>query len=161
VALDSSSGARRLPNWRSLLRTWADEQIGRPFVWGETDCCALTRGALSVMFGFDVVARQLGELRWTRSVEAYRVFHRLGGDINRVFAGFGAEERMFARSTRAGDLIVVPSDERVGRFCVLVSVDGINECLLSTRDAGVIAAPLAAVTGGDARVWSLWGVRGS
>ena len=36
-------------NWERQLIEWADRQVGRPFAWGQTDCCALAHGALALL----------------------------------------------------------------------------------------------------------------
>lgn len=45
---------RRVHNWDVLAVIWATEQIGKPFVWGETDCGSLTQAMLEVMYGEDL-----------------------------------------------------------------------------------------------------------
>lgn len=43
----------RIAGWEAELTCWATRTIGRPFVWGESDCAILCAEAFDVMTGQD------------------------------------------------------------------------------------------------------------
>jgi hypothetical protein len=42
---------RRVRNWDVQVTHWAIAQVGKPFVWGETDCVSLLRGLMRCLYG--------------------------------------------------------------------------------------------------------------
>jgi len=45
----------RVDFWDRQLTLWARDQVGKPFSWGSTDCAALVRAALHVMYGREML----------------------------------------------------------------------------------------------------------
>lgn len=95
--------ARRL-NWQVDLEYWSREQLGRPFVWGETDCHALVTRAYAVIYGACPLAPT-----WTTRREAVRL--RDAG-----WVGEDGLRRLGARSlhgevgyAQPGDVILEPT----------------------------------------------------
>ena len=71
----------RVENWNGKLIDWASKQIGKPFIWGETDCGTLIRQGLQVITGIDVFT----PLAWWQTEQRAREsWDALGG----IHAGF-------------------------------------------------------------------------
>lgn len=128
---------------------WAATQRGRPRIWGETDCGALARAALTEMFGEDVFPALP---HWTSPRAALAVLEMIGS-VEQLLQAAGAVPTTLP-FLRAGDIVIIPDEEeRVGRAGVFVCVDG-QEGLGGGPDGvlwGRVQEP-------DARVYSLWEV---
>lgn len=123
---------RRL-DWRSALQAWAREQVGKPFVWGQTDCGSLARDALQIMFGRDVVPGLPRYQSWGEAVAAKDQIVL----FSLLFEGLGAQASAPA-FMRAGDVVVaIEPGEDVGRESLMICLDG-RKCLASTRLGVVI-----------------------
>lgn len=139
----------RQRDWRAQLHRWARQQLGAPFVWGETDCASLARQALTVMFGEDL----LPELpRWSTAREAVAVLAQHGAGVGLLVA-LGAQEVSLS-FIRAGDIVVTEEvEETVGHAAYMVCLDRL-QCITSTTDGvGVLNAEP------PCRVFSLWEVQ--
>lgn len=139
----------RVPDWSAALVRWARSCVGRPYVWGETDCGTLGREALRVLFGSDVLPGVSG---WSTTRDAVHTAANLGTP-SAVLTALGAEVQsaMFAR---AGDLVIVPEPAVPGGEAVCVVIDG-KLALHSTHDCGVVLDPIPT----DGMAYSLWTVR--
>jgi len=120
--------------------------VGRPLIWGETDCASLARASLRICFGEEV----LGELPvWHTKRGALRTLKL--HDPSAVLEKLGAERRGMGFA-RGGDIVVLPPDPS-GGVSLGVWVDG--GCLMVSEEDGVrmIRAPDVSSEG---VVYSLW-----
>src|SRR3970040_964587 len=96
---------RRL-DWRSRLHAWGTAQVGKPFVWGETDCGSLSRKALEMMFGVDIMPVLPVYNSWSEAVVAKHQVARFGSFLTKLGALEGEPAFM-----RAGDIVVAPEPD--------------------------------------------------
>lgn len=127
----------RPANWDVALATWAGDQLGRPFVWGETDCVTLCFAGLERVAGHAVVAVP----KYTTEAEA-RQLVPFGGRLGQQMAILGYQvQPTFAQS---GDVVVLPASD--GEFSDgLGLVVGTNQVLVADLEEGVRTHRLAAV----------------
>lgn len=91
---------RRGLNWSDDLVRWARDEIGKPYVWGETDCGSLLRRGLAIVYG-----QEIGEVPAYDSLSsAYRVSEAIGG-LRAVLHRLGAEPIGLKFAT-TGDVIL-------------------------------------------------------
>jgi hypothetical protein len=138
----------RQQDWSSRLQKWAAAQQSRPFIWGETDCCALARAALIEMFG-SFLAVHLP--RWD-NLRGARVILQVRGSVGEILEQLGAE-RTSLPFMRVGDIVVCSEPlEDAGGVAAMVCING-QQCLAGTREGVVMMIPPA-----DSVVYSLWEV---
>lgn len=96
---------QRLNNWDLLAVEWAMSQIGRPFLWGETDCASLVRGMLLAMYGEE----PFGDTPPYRDhLEALEIIRSRGSVLEHlVRIGATPHALPFAQT---GDVCVAPGD---------------------------------------------------
>ncbi len=141
---------RRRVDWRSRLLCWSALQVGRPFVWGQTDCATLGRSALTEIFGVDVMPWLP---TWHSAREAVQVVQTYG-PVESILEKLGACG-VSSAFMRAGDLVVMREpEEEIGRVAIMVCIDG-RECIVS-RHTGVVLERLPLLVEG-AQAYSLWG----
>lgn len=92
----------RVNNYNRLLVEWADRQLGKPYVWGKTDCGTIAREGLAVMLGQDPFP---GLPSWNSEAEMRSVWGVLGGS-DAGFVHFGAK-RIEPNYAQTGDVILV------------------------------------------------------
>lgn len=139
---------RRL-DWRSRILAWSQAQVGKPLVWGQTDCAALARTAIVQMFG--EAAEEILP-RWKTAREALTILQERGS-IGTILEELGAD-KLSVPFLRAGDLVVSSEpEEAVGGQSVMVCIDR-TQCLAGTSHGVVMTAP-----GTNAVVYSLWELR--
>jgi hypothetical protein len=126
----------RIRNWDVELAIWAAQQIGKPFVWGETDCGALVRVAHRVMYNEDLWP-QLPPYR--SRFGALRVLAR-GSVRERLLASGATEYRLpFAQS---GDVVIYEGDTSATGCCLVVVAD---KALVTEEGAVISTVPLFGV----------------
>jgi len=140
----------RVRDWRTRLIAWSAEQVGKPFVWGETDCASLVRAALMECFGKDVT----GVPTWRSKRGAANVLKKY--PPLEVLGWLGAEKRTVAFA-RAGDVVSLPDTDTLGDVALGVWIDG--ACLVSTQKGGVQLVPAAQIPR-DCATYSLWEIHG-
>jgi hypothetical protein len=101
----------RVPNWNVRLVELANEVLGKPFVWGETDCASVARRAVAVMYEDDPVAQHI-KVTYTTKVGAARAFKKIGSMIDILLAAGAKEVR--PDLTQDGDIMVFPKNENAG-----------------------------------------------
>lgn len=138
----------RLRDWRRRLTTWASQQVGLPFVWGETDCASLVRSALTEMYGADVFPHLP---KWTTAREALAVL-QAHGSVEAILLNAGAE-LVTMPFIRAGDIVVLPDQE--DRVSCIVCVDGLA-CITASSRQGVIQIPRPPVVDNPRCVYTVW-----
>ena len=138
----------RWPDWEAALVRYADEQVGRPFTYGETDCGALVVGALAVMYTEPPLPRpRYGNLR-----QALHIVAGLSGGVAGVLTHAGARS-LTTQYAQAGDVVVWPDKgERVPCLGVLVSV---GQVLTSDEKAGPHIMNVRDEGLADATLWRL------
>ena len=140
----------RVRNWRTRLIAWSTAQVGRPFVWGETDCAALVRAALTECFDRDVVPEVPS---WHSKKEALRVLR--AHDPVKTLEALGAT-RTTIGFARGGDIVSMRAEaDEVGGVALGVWVDGF--CLVPSVKHGVTRVNAISMPR-DAVVLSLWEV---
>lgn len=127
---------QRIVNWDVKLVEYALSLQGQPFVWGQTDCASIVRGAMRAMYGEDLWSEGYD---YTSLLEAKRLLEVSGG-VAMQLSLLGAEEvpRGFLQQ---GDVVVgEPLDEDFAdNVFVMVS----DQLLSATLEEGVVMRPLA------------------
>ncbi|MCX0428913.1 DUF6950 family protein [Aeromonas veronii] len=102
----------RHPDWQVRLLMHIEAAIGRPFVWGESDCCLFTADACIAVAGVDPAAVYRG--RYTTEIGARRVLLKEHGSI--AGALDACFERIPVSLAQRGDAVVFdgPSGETAG-----------------------------------------------
>lgn len=133
---------RRVPNWDVKATNWATAQLGKPFVWGETDCCSLLRQMWEEMYG-----EPLMPLLY-QSLAAALVFSESVGGVRQVLHNLGCTPLDVIPRANTGDvLIAAPRDDEP--FDAVMPV--ITDQFLFTEPTGLVqllpldAAPLDAL----------------
>lgn len=112
-----------------MLTRWADKEVGKPFIWGETDCGSLTRRAHVAMFGRDVFPIP----HWSSKREASSVLRKYGG-VEDILKKQAVEDPQGLGFVQAGDVVVTSaSKEVIGRRSLYVCLDG-RRCLAANRE---------------------------
>ncbi|MEW7867465.1 DUF6950 family protein [Aeromonas diversa] len=73
---------QRHPDWQARLLSHIEAAMGRPFVWGQSDCCLFTADACAAVSGVDPAADYRG--RYTTEIGARRVLLKQHGSIAAV-----------------------------------------------------------------------------
>ena len=129
------SPMNRQPDWESRLATFITREMHQAFVWGETDCTALTLNAIDVMC-MTLVKRYY--VRWHTHLTAMRATRDLS--FKKEFSDGGLWQEVDGlEDLQAGDVIVVSHPdviawERVG----FVGIGG-STFISSDLDVGVHA----------------------
>jgi hypothetical protein len=139
---------RRVRNWDVLLTEWAIEQIGRPFLWGQTDCMSLVRRAAAVLYGgVDPFTERVP--RWSDAATAAAVGQICGGP-ERALEYVGAVAVGW-RYAQTGDVWVRPPEDGGWGYAAGVVVSG--HLLRAIEDGEVAWSPLE--DPGTGVVWRL------
>jgi len=132
---------RRRAGWEFSLVEYAMAQRGRPFVWGDTDCFSLARGALEVVYESDPLA----------DVGAYGSASEAGAVLRAV--GHPADALRERGATlvplgmaQQGDLLLMPGDDGTGHPRFAVVVDGRGHVLTSSVGKGAEMVLIAWMT---------------
>ncbi|WP_418884763.1 DUF6950 family protein [Aeromonas dhakensis] len=88
--------------WQARLLTHIEAAMGRPFVWGEADCCLFTADACIAVAGVDPAASYRG--RYKTELGAYRVLRKEHGSI--AAALDACFERIPFSLAQRGDVVV-------------------------------------------------------
>lgn len=136
---------KRVPNWDVALHFWAAEVVGKPYVWGSTDCGSLVRSALVAMYGQDVTG-----IEYATKAEALRVHAETGG-VEAVLRGIGATD-VDIRFAQQGDILIEPDGD--GMPCASVVVK--RDVIAAIPEAGVVRARLRGRSGTLLRVPYGW-----
>lgn len=97
------SGRYRVNNWEQQLLIAARARVGEPFAWGTSDCAALVRWAMTLMWGEELWPDLP---TWSSVAEAARVV-RDHGTVAQLLAvqGYRRVERWHVQT---GDIVVDP-----------------------------------------------------
>lgn len=121
----------RVPNWDTLLFEWAESQMGKPYVWGDTDCASLVRAACRVIFGVDALSHIKP---WTTRAAALKRHSATGGVYGALMSADWTEVPLpFAQQ---GDVLTW-SQPALGGAGVVVA----RQLLTSDPDHGVQLVP--------------------
>lgn len=134
---------RRVPNWDLALHRWSNAVVGRPYVWGETDCGSLVREAHALMFGTEIFGVKPYS---TRRQALYR--HKATGGVQAVLEAHGATEVPMAFAQQGDVLIEALGDGLpacgvvVGRYVIWATVeDGVVRYPLRGRQGLLLRVP--------------------
>lgn len=122
----------RRADWEYLLVEYAVAQRGRPFVWGETDCFALVREALSVVYD----PSPLADVPYYFDRPSALLVLRETGDVSEALHVLGGRCAP-ARLAQQGDLLAMPGNDGLGLARFAVVVDGRGHVLTSSPADGV------------------------
>jgi hypothetical protein len=128
-----------IANWDVLLAEWAAAQVGRPFVWGETDCVSLTCAGLAVVLGRPFFPKPAYS-----SEAAAKQLVPFGGRLGQQLALLG--RRVPELMAQSADVVVIPADETAGEFCDgLGLIVGTTQVIVANPEHGVRSLKLEAV----------------
>lgn len=127
----------RRARWEIHLVAFANGHLGRPYVWGETDCAALVRGAVAEMFDPSPLADVPAYATLAEAVRALQVV----GDVVAYLEARGATAVPVAFA-QAGDVVLLPGDDGDGLPRLGIVVDGRAKLLTSHPEHGVEVVPL-------------------
>ena len=120
----------RPQNWRQLLMRWASSQVGRPFVWGETNCVALALAAIDAQSSTALLAKyrhnmssEVRALAWSRSNDIYTLAGKMLDEGMSVIGENYVDD---------GDILLIQKGREINAH---VYVSG--RYLSSTADGGV------------------------
>jgi hypothetical protein len=130
-------------NWEVTLNDWAIGRLGADHVWGVTDCVSLIGQALTIMYGYDVLALSPWDTR--------------AGLITRVEAAGGVQalaakhaHRVVRRRVYSGDIALLPELDQILGWAACVVAGGVY--LLSTPGVPIYALRLNRLPA-NAEIW--------
>lgn len=132
----------RVPNWDIALHQWAADVVGRPYVWGETDCGSLVREAHALMYGVDLFHVKPYT---TRRQALYR--HNSTGGVEAVLREAGAVDVPVAFAQQ-GDVLCEAEGDGLPACGVVVG----RSVIWATVEDGVARTPLRGRSGTLLRV---------
>lgn len=148
----SSSIVLRHYQWRSRLIAWAEEVRGQPYQWGETDCMALGRTALRLMFDREVLPALAS---WDDEKSARRRLVEVGS-AEQVLRQLGAVPCALAFFP-SGTIVLCPAAEHDDHRVILqIYVEPI--LVASAPDTGVVWCKRDTLPP-DAVGWVVWEAR--
>lgn len=124
----------RVRDWDVALVQFASTMQGKPFKYGTTDCAYVVRGALKAMYGKDLL-RGMGSYRTLRDA---RKLAKSVGSVPAYLKEHLGCKRIRRNFTQAGDIVVLPGDERLPSLAVVVG----GKLMVSVVDTGVQIVPL-------------------
>uniref|UniRef100_A0A6M3XTJ9 DUF6950 domain-containing protein n=1 Tax=viral metagenome TaxID=1070528 RepID=A0A6M3XTJ9_9ZZZZ len=127
----------RCPGWEYSLVAYANAQLGRPFLWGETDCFSLAREALGVILAPNPLANVPG---YTSREEADEVAGAVL-DVADALERLGAYSRPISFAQQ-GDVVTIPGDDGSGLPRFGFVPDGRGRLMTSDPTGGVEILPL-------------------
>lgn len=103
---------KRLPNWESKFADWQKAAFGRPFSWGDADCCLTVCDGLLAITGIDPAASFRGNYKTKRG--AYAALKRFAGGglsetVEKITADLGWPE-VPRLTARRGDVGLVDTE---------------------------------------------------
>lgn len=109
----------RPANWHHRLMQYAAAQQGQPFVWGQTDCGSLVRGALPALYAEDPLAGWPGY----HTVRAAQRIRAQCGGVAAVLRQLGATPIAPGFAT-AGDVACCPAAGPADPERAVLALDG-------------------------------------
>lgn len=120
----------RIPNWEVALAKFATAELGKPFVWGETNCVSLAIRALDVQCGDNYHACVKHFMSSELRAGAFVRKQGLAGIVSRLKArGIAVIPQNFEQ---VGDVRFVQTEVTIGASVLLG-----RKALSSTQEAGV------------------------
>ena len=135
----------RVMGWEAALVAYADAQLDRPFMYGDTDCGSLVVGGLAAMYTEPPLPRpRYGSLR-----QALHIVAGAEDGVGGIMARVGARA-LKTQYAQAGDVVLWPDkDEQVPCLGIALSVDQvltsdeeIGPHIMGIMDGGLDAATL-------------------
>lgn len=96
--MGTGKGTAKIEDAQYFLTTWAQQQCGKPYVWGDTDCASLAVKATEIVY-----PKALNLPHWSCKLGAYRVLKEGGGSIERWLRSLGFVEKPW-QQLKSGDI---------------------------------------------------------
>jgi len=107
---------KRVPDWDLRLVEYASDMIGKPFVWGQTDCTTIVFKGLEVMYDYDFTKG----LKWHTTLRTAVNLYKKTGGIEKVLLKKGACGIGLGFAT-TGDVLISPKKPlEVANSCFIV-----------------------------------------
>ncbi len=118
----------KVDNYDYKLIEWVNTQLGKPYIWGETDCGTLVRKGLNIVYKKDCFHDTAS---WSSETECRKIWDDLGG-VDKAFLDFGAK-KIKGTYAQTGDVAVL----EIGKLLTASMVIGSGKLLFSSIDKGV------------------------
>lgn len=125
--MGEESKSMKIDNYDYKLIEWVNTQLGKPYIWGETDCGSLVRKGLNIIYGKD----KFNDIpSWDTEEICRKIWDDLGG-ADKAFLDFGAK-KIKGTFAQTGDVAVL----EVGKLLTAAMVIG-GKLLFSSTDKGI------------------------
>lgn len=120
----------KIQHWRQALTAWVNQQNGKPFVWGETNCIALALAATDVQTGGALLPTYRHHMSSASRAQAWTRRNDLE-KLKQILVGHGMTQLSSLTLADDGDILLA---EHNGLYAhIFVS----GKCLSATLDHGV------------------------
>mgnify|MGYP001566444653 FL=1 len=121
----------KVDNYDYKLIEWVNTQLGKPYVWGVTDCGSLVRQGLNIVYGKD----KFNDIpTWNTEEMCRKIWDDLGG-VDKAFLDFGAK-KIKGTFAQTGDIIVITANSAAG---LIIN----SKILFSSIEKGIIFRDIA------------------
>lgn len=117
-----------IDNYNSKLIEWINTQIGKPYIWGETDCGTLVRKGLTIILNRDPFPDILS---WDNELICREIWDKLNG-VDNAFISFGAK-KILGTFAQTGDVAVL----EIGKYLTATLIISPDKMLFASTDKGV------------------------
>ena len=145
-------------HWREdHFHNFLVESVGKPFVWGQWDCCLYAADAILSYTGIDIAADFRD--RYTNGIGALRAIKEVtGGSTVADAAAYcaskhGLEEHKYPLMAKRGDLVVIQNGDNL--IAGVIHLNGRD--VISVSEDGPVRLPLAD-RNGKAHIVRSWSV---
>lgn len=119
----------RIPNYDIKLYEWLNTVIGKPYIWGETDCGTLVREGLKLITGID----PFGNLPyWKTEMECRQIWDAMGG-VDKAFTEIFKFKKIDRNYIQMGDVSVLEVRDLITASLIINN----ERMLFSSVDKGV------------------------
>lgn len=126
--MGKESESMKVDNYDYKLIEWVNTQLGKPYIWGKTDCGSLVRKGLNIVFGKD----KFNDIpSWDSEEICRKIWDDLGG-VDNAFLSLGAR-KIKGTFAQTGDIAVL----EIGKLLTAAMVIGSGKLLFSSTDKGV------------------------
>ena len=124
--MGKESKSIKVDNYDYKLIEWVNTQMGKPYVWGVTDCGSLVRQGLNIVYGKD----KFNDIpTWNTEEMCRKIWDDLGG-VDKAFLDFGAK-KIKGTFAQTGDIIVITANSAAG---LIIN----SKILFSSIEKGII-----------------------
>lgn len=104
------SNLTRKEDWPELMNAFIDSRRGKPFVWGENDCCLFACDCVLAMTGTDLAAAYRGQYQTALgAMRAIKPHGGVYGAFENAASAYGIEQRPAAYAQR-GDVVTTETE---------------------------------------------------